>query len=64
MKHFLLTPLFVAALFAAELPTKSPFNVRNFGATGDGTTKDTAAFQKALDTCAVHGGNGPSSKVR
>jgi polygalacturonase len=32
------------------------FNVRDFGAAGDGTTKDTAAFQQALDRCAVLGG--------
>ena len=32
------------------------FNVRTFGAVGDGKTKDTAAVQKALDTCAVNGG--------
>lgn len=32
------------------------FNVRDFGAVGDGTNKNTIAFQKALDTCAVNGG--------
>ena len=32
------------------------YNVHDFGTVGDGSTKDTAAFQKALDTCAVNGG--------
>jgi polygalacturonase len=32
------------------------YNVRDFGAVGDGATKDTAVFQKALDACAVNGG--------
>ncbi len=34
------------------------FNVRDFGATGDGTNKDTAAFQKAFDACAAPGVGG------
>jgi polygalacturonase len=40
--------------FAAAPP--AAFNVRGFGAVGDGTNKDTVAFQKALDACAVAGG--------
>ena len=32
------------------------FDVRSLGAAGDGTVKDTAVFQKALDACAAGGG--------
>ncbi len=44
--------------FSATATAAAPavYNVRDFGALGDGTTKDTAAFQRALDTCAVSGG--------
>jgi polygalacturonase len=42
----------------APTPAKTgvQLNVRDFGALGDGRTKDTAAIQQALDRCAVLGG--------
>jgi polygalacturonase len=41
---------------SAQAPTQ--VDVRSVGATGSGTNKDTAAFQKALDTCANNPGGG------
>ena len=38
--------------------TNDIFDVRAFGATGDGKTKDTAAFQKALNACAAAANGG------
>jgi polygalacturonase len=40
----------------AEAKPNIVLNVRDFGALGDGATKDTAALQQAIDRCFVLGG--------
>jgi polygalacturonase len=58
-------PESVAVEVSHEQPGKHPpsqaqsgvhLNVREFGALGDGSTKDTVAIQQALDRCSVLGG--------
>src|SRR5437899_1312482 len=54
--------LLAAALPKAQLSAQTPpgssglFNVRNFGAKGDGKALDPSAVSRAIDTCAAAGG--------
>jgi polygalacturonase len=48
--------LTIAAGCRSVHPGKISVNVRDLGAKGDGTTKDTVVFQAALDLCATNGG--------
>jgi polygalacturonase len=56
MRIFLMSALLAGLLIGCSTTTQSGIcSVRAYGATGDGKTKDTAAFQAALDSCAEAG---------
>ena len=50
-------PLSVLSAFALEAATSTAlFNVRDYGAIGDGKNLETAAINKAVEACAKAGG--------
>src|SRR5437016_13692912 len=42
--------------FAADVPANGIYDVRAFGAKGDGTTLDSPAINSAIDAAAANGG--------
>ena len=59
MKHIwsvAIVLVLVAQTGCVSSQRRAPLDVRTFGATGNGTTKDTVAFQKAINACAAAGG--------
>ncbi len=50
------TPTPATATPAASAPVPATYDVRAYGATGDGKTLDTAAINKAIDAAAAAGG--------
>lgn len=57
-KELTMNRLFLLIMFLVSLSATAAdeYDVRNFGAAGDGVTLDHAAINRAIDTCVAHGG--------
>lgn len=56
IRPVLLAVIFTTVTQAAITSTTGVFNIRDFGAVGDGKTLDTQAINKAIEECAAAGG--------